>query len=437
MGTPTETVKEAHALLLSALADSDALADDIRGALVAIAAPNGKADPAIVAALADASPVRRGAAYIALIEGGPATERIRIKDSFQQVKDAVRKDTDVQEKFRGLWALVMITREKEFVPDLIAMAPQLPRGRIWQLEDLLLQLAGTAPEGGRFGKSPESLAKARDAWTGWWEQKGGGIDFVKFAYKPRIQGITDIVEWDRTGSGNGRFVSLGPDMKEKHHFAAGSMFDAKMMPNGRLTTIENYNQVLDRDLTGAVQKTRNLAQAVALQTLPNGGLLVVTRQFIYEFDKDGNQKWAYQRQNTADIVTGCRLPGGDTIFIVMNQKGENCFRLDAKGQLVGKGITVGLMTNYGYPQGIEVLGENSILMCESNQICEYDLKTGKAGWKYAVNVPTSVQRLPNGNTLIAAQNGNNSRAFEVDTAGDVLWEHKSKDGMTILKAYRR
>jgi hypothetical protein len=76
-------------------------------------------------------------------------------------------------------------------------------------------------------------------------------------------------------------------------------------------------------------------------------------------------------------------------------------------------------------------------MCEANQVAEYDLKTGKVGWKYAVNVPTGVQRLPNGNTLIAAHNNNQSRAIEVDPAGDVLWEYKSKDGHLILKAYRR
>lgn len=421
------------------LADSEVLADDIRGALVAIAAPGGKPDAALVAALADPSPIRRGAAYQALIEGGPANERIRIKESFEQVKAAIRKEEDVEQKFRALWSLILTTREKEFIPDLIAMTPQLPRGRIWQLEDLLLQLAGKVPEGGRFGKSPEALAKARDVWAAWWEQKSGSIDLVKLAYKPRIQGFTDIVEYDRTGNGNGRFVSLGPDLKEKHSFMSSSLFEAKMMPNGRITTIENYSQVLDRDLSGAVQKTRNVnQQPVAFQALPDGGMLLVSRQFIYEYDKDGAQKWVYQRQNTADIVSGCRLPGGDTLFITMAQQGSNCFRLDGKGNLKDKtGIAVGRMQNYGYTQGIEAISDETLLMCEGNQVAEYDLKTGKVGWKYSVNLPTGVQRLPNGNTLIAAHNNNRSRAIEIDSTGEVLWEYTSKDGHLILKAYRR
>jgi outer membrane protein assembly factor BamB len=95
------------------------------------------------------------------------------------------------------------------------------------------------------------------------------------------------------------------------------------------------------------------------------------------------------------------------------------------------------MQNYGFPQGIEVIGKESVLICEGNHVAEYDLKTGKQGWKYSVNLPTSVQRLPNGNTLIAALNNNQSRAIEIDPSGDILWEYKSKDGLSIQKAYRR
>ena len=417
------------------LADSESLADDIRGALVAIAAPNGKADPALVAALTDPSPVRRSAAYVALIEGGPATERIRIKDAFPQVKDAVRKDADPESKFRGLWSLVLITREKEFLPDLIAMIPQLSRGRIWQLEDLLLQLAGTHPEGGRFGKTPENLAKAKDAWTAWWEKKGAAIDLVKLEFKPRILGFTDIVEVDRNGFGRSRVVSLGPDQKEKWHFVAPSPIDVRMKPDGKLLIVENYNQVNDRDTTGAVLKVRNMNQPLSAQSLPNGGVVAVARQFIYEFDKDGGQTWTYQRQAVADILAGHRLPGGDTIFVTMAQQGENCFRVDSKGKLVGKGITIGRLQNIGLIVGMDAIGEESILICEMDKVAEYDLKTGKQGWKYMIPTPTSVQRLPSGNTLIASSNQN--RAVEVDPAGEVVWEYRGKDGLQVSKAYRR
>jgi hypothetical protein len=194
------------------VADTEAVADVIRGALVSLAARDGKADPALVAALSDKLPMRRAAAYVALTEGGPASERVRIPDAYPKVKEAVRADPDIEAKFIGLWTLALTTREKEFIPELIALVPQLPRGRIWQLEELLLLVAKEHPKDGRFLKSPEALAKARDAWLSWWKEKGEKLDLVKFEYKPRVVGITDIIEMDSRGYGPGAVVSLGPDL---------------------------------------------------------------------------------------------------------------------------------------------------------------------------------------------------------------------------------
>jgi hypothetical protein len=417
------------------MADTEALSDDIRGALVALAAPNGKADPAIVAALSDASPIRRGAAYIALIEGGNDKERIRVPDAYEQVKAAIRKETDSEQRFRGIWALLQTTKEKEFIPDLIAMIPQLPRGRIWQLEDLLLQLAGKHPEGGRFGKSPESLVKARDAWDAWWKAQNASVDLVKSPYKPRIQGITDIIEMDRSGYNRNRYVSLGPDMKEKCSFSSTSLFDAKLKPDGKVVTVENYSQVLERDQTGAITHTHNMNQPMTVHPEENGKLLVIARQFICELDKNYAQSWIYQRQNVADILAGARMPNGDTIFITNTQQGDNCFRLDAKGKLLDKKYTVGRMQNFGFVQSIAVTGDETILVCEADKVSEWDLKTGKSKWTFSINMPTGVQRLPNGNTLIASTNQN--RLVEVDPSNEVVWEYRAKEGLSVSKAYRR
>ena len=49
--------------------------------------------------------LRRTAAYVALVEGGTPGERIRIKDAYPLVKEAVRKETDVDAKFRGMSAM--------------------------------------------------------------------------------------------------------------------------------------------------------------------------------------------------------------------------------------------------------------------------------------------------------------------------------------------
>ena len=200
------------------LADDETIADSIRDALIGLAVKDGKADPSLIRALNDISKRCDGVQLTCrlLTLGGPPRERIRIKDAYPKVREAILNDKDPEAKFIGLWVLLLTTREKEFFPELIGLIPQVGRGRIWQLEDLLLQLAGSHPKDGRFLKSPESLARTRDAWLGWWKEKGGKVDFVKFEFNPRVLGVTDVIEIDNR-YGQGRIVSLGPDMKEKWH----------------------------------------------------------------------------------------------------------------------------------------------------------------------------------------------------------------------------
>ena len=140
---------------------------------------------------------------MALIKGGPTGERIHIPDAYPKVREAVLHDTDVAARFIGLRTLALTTREKEYLPETDRWGPKLPRGRIWQLEDLLLQFAGSHPKGGRFLKTPESLARAGDSWLSWWKEKGEAIDFVRFDYKERVAGFTDILELDASFIGPG------------------------------------------------------------------------------------------------------------------------------------------------------------------------------------------------------------------------------------------
>ena len=420
------------------LADSDALGEEIRGALVALAVRDGKADPAVVAGLTDPFPVRRGACYVALVEGGPPGERVRAKDAYPQVKEAVRKDTDPEAKFRGLWALALTTREKEFIPDLIALVPQLPRGRLWQVEELLLQLAGEHPEGGRFGKSPEALAKARDAWAAWWAKAGGATDLAKLAFKPRLQGFTDLVMFDQSGFGRSAVSSLGPDLTEKWRMVSANFhpFDARVQADGKIVVVEqNFGRVTERDAAGAIRKTVPLNQPVGVESLADGGRVYVCRGMVIEHDKDGKQTNLYTRPNNQfDILAGRRLPGGDTVIVTNSPNGANCFRLDAKLKEVGKPLTLGRLQNQ-FMVGLDVVGEDKLLVCEFDKVAEYDMKTEKAVWKHATPQPTSVQRLPNGNTLVASLTAN--KVVEVDPAGEVVWEYQAKDGLRIARAYRR
>lgn len=417
------------------LADSEHLADEIRAALVPLAAPGGTPDPALVAALSDSSPVRRGAAYVALVEGGPEKERVRIKASYDQVKAAVRADADPEAKFRGLWSLALTTREKEFVPDLIALVPSLPWGRLAQLEDLLLQVAGEHPPGGRFADTKERRAAAKDAWAGWWADKGAGVDLAKLAYKPRVRGYTDLVEVTANSfNRDGRVVTLGPDGRPRQQEVDGPI-DARVFPDGRLLTVERWQDVVERDPAGRVLgDPQRVNQGQMVEPLASGGRLVVGRPMVVEFGPDGKQVWGFVRAAN-DVAAARRLPNGDTVVLTTGQAGPNCLRLDAKGKEVGKAVTLGRVPQQSTHYALAVAGDDKVLIGEPGQVGEYDLATGKLGWKYEIAGPTSVQRLVNGNTLIASLGGN--RAVEVDPAGQVVWEYKPKDRMQVARAYRR
>lgn len=434
------------------LADDETVANDIRQALVALAVKDGAAEPALIAALSDPAPLRRAAAYVALIEGGPANERIRIKDAYPKVKEAILQDADPEAKFTGLWSLTFTTREKEFLPELINLIPKVGRGRIWQIEDLLLQLAGEHPKDGRFLKSPESLTKARDAWLGWWKEKGERIDLIKFDYKPRITGFTDIIEMDRQGFGQGRIVSLGPDMKEKWRITnVNNPTDMRVTPDGRVYVVEsNNNRITQRTTTGTILKTQTaFNQPLNIDLLPDGGLLVICRNNIYEFNKNGGQDWVYARQQY-DITTGRRLPNGETLFVTNayqnpgNPPIKNGLRLEKNKEVPTKALTLATVQQ---PQAMDVIGENRILVCErdfqangqfTDRVAEYDLTTGKRTWSYNCpndSAPTSCQRLPNGNTLICLMNRN--QLIEVDPSGEIVWEYQARDGLRVGRGYRR
>jgi hypothetical protein len=417
------------------LADDDANAELIRNALIAMAVRDGKAEPALVAALNNASAVRRGAAYIALTLGGPTTERIRIKDAYPQLREAVLHEKEPEAKFVGLWTLLQTTHEKEFVPELIALIPQAGRGRIWQLEDLLLQLAGSHPKDGRFLKSKESLEKSRDAWLAWWKEKGDKVDLVKLEFKPTVLGITDVIEMDYRGYGQGRILSIGPDMKEKWRInGVNNPTDFKFLTNDRILVVEsNTNRITERKSDGTLVSSRTIMQQpLNIFKSADGGMLVVCRNRIVDFDKDWNQRFEYSRPNF-DIMAGLRLPKGDVLCVTnTNQATTVGVKLDSKLKETDKTYTFGRVQNL---QSMDAIDDEKILLCEHDRVAEYDLKTGKQTWNHVCASPTSCQRLTNGNTLITLLNSN--QVIEVDPSGEAVWEYAAKDGLRVGRARRR
>lgn len=421
-------------------AEEEILLTALREALTTLAVgPDGKADPALLAALEDRHPLRRKLAMLALIEGGPADRTIRVPDAYPRVRQAARQETHLETRFAVLWTLLLITRQNEFLPDLLALIPSLPRGHLWQLEDLLLQLTDhQPPPGGRFLKDPASLAKARDAWLQWWKEKGQHLDLATFRYQPRIQGITAIVEVDVRGYAQGRAFVLGPDMRESRSVTGLNYpCDMKLLPNGHILVAEmNTSRVVEFDANGTQVRAQFInQQPFALEILENGDIQVICRNNVYLFDKQWKQKQLYSRPNY-DIVAGCRLPSGETLLIRNVAQGSTGFRIDAQFKELRDTHSFARMNHL---QNVEPIDNERILVCEYNRVAEYNLKTGKLLWHYNCNNPNSAQRLPNGNTLITLMNDQpNGRVIELDPSGEIVWEYQPKDpGLRPIRAWRR
>lgn len=423
------------------LADSVHVSDAICHTLAVVAVRDGKPDPDVVKALTDATAVRRAAAVVALIVAGG---RDRVAAVYPRLLQAAATETDPDAKFRMNFALAIDARESEAVGRLLTQLPDLPRGRLWQAEDLLLQLAGKDAPKAVLGRSTESRVTARDTWQDWWSKAAPTRDLASFEYVPRVTGNTIITLLDARGFSAGQVVELGPDMKERWRITGLSHpLDAQVLADGTFAIVEqSANRVTIRDSDGRVLATRTTpdpnqnrghCMPQQVQVLPNGNLLVTYQNLVVEFrSKTGEEVLRYS-PGALDIRGARRLANGETV--VLFQAPPRVVTLDAQGKEVPeRTLKVGPL----YFQAQIVESEpGRILVAEQNRVAEYDRRDGKAVWVKTVNMPRSVQRLPNGNTLVVETTPQPSRLVEYAPNGEEVWSHAATGGYQIFRGYRR
>ena len=143
--------------------DDDVLAE-IEVALVAVTVREGKADSAVLKALADPSPVRRGAAANALCKAGGTAFHGEVRPLLADKMPSVR--------LRAALGLVS-AHDPEAVPILIDLLAHLAPPQRVPVEEFLSGLAGewavSAPKGG------DALSRRlrRDVWAAWWKNVEG------------------------------------------------------------------------------------------------------------------------------------------------------------------------------------------------------------------------------------------------------------------------
>jgi hypothetical protein len=393
------------ALLAFAPAAQDAtLLDDVAAALARAGVREGKADPLLVKALADAAPARRAVAAEALARGKAADQR-----------DAVRKllaDTDSTVRERVALALLG-ARDKEAVPALINLLGELPRDRRYAVEDALYRVAGD--------KAPPADGDARkqqEAWRAWWKAEADKLDLAKLDLGGRAAGLTVLTQYMGSVT-QGRVTAVDaagtvrwqiPDLR----YAV----DVQVLgPDRVLVTEYSGRTVSERDSTGKVLwQTATNGLPIGARRLPNGNTFIVMRNRLSEVNRDGQEVLGIDQPQLIQAATRLR----DGRIGVVTTGGQ--FRLlDAKGQEVKSFPLGGALLAIG--GNVEVLPNGHVLapLYSSNKVVELNAD-GKQVWEHAFQLPTSVMRLANGNTLIAGRQS--GLVVEVDRSGKEVWRYQ-------------
>ncbi|MFO0938183.1 MAG: hypothetical protein U0798_16890 [Gemmataceae bacterium] len=319
---------------------------------------------------------------------------------------------------------------------LIELLPQVARGRVWQIEDMLLQLAGKDAPKAKYGKSKDSLESYRNSWKKWWTEKRSATDLAKFNYAPRTDGTLLIVEMNSQGYGMGNVTLYSPNLKEKVKFLnLAQPMDAVSLPGNRIAVAEqNSSRVTIRNyMNDVLHSIDGINQPMNLQLLASGKIFVIQRNGAAEYDLEGKKGWSYDRAGNNYDVDGARqFPNGECIFFVHGDQKNNCVRVGRDCKEIGKPFPLGQIY---YQPALEVISNDEFYMTDYNKISKYSIKDKKANWTHNVSGVTCLQQLPNGNLLYVLSNQN--KVVEITPEKEEVWEHQFTSGMRLMKAYRR
>jgi hypothetical protein len=401
--------------------DEEMVAEAVRASLADLAVRDGKAEPALVAALADTSAVKRGAAGFALA-------RARLAEHLPAVRKLLA-DPDPRVRLRVGLALCA-ARDKEALSVLIRLLDELPAEETGRVEDLLYRLAGDKPAPELPGTDAASRRKYREAWEGWWKEQQAKIDPARLEQASRTLGFTLVVLLDL-----GRVMDLdGANQPRWQIEGLGLPLDVQLLPGEQRVLIAEHkaNRVTERDLKGEVKWEYKIDEPLAAQRLPNGHTFIASKSSLVELDKAGKEVFTYTRSDGADFMKATKLRNGD-IACILRLGVPRFVRLRPKGkdfeEVNGFGVDLG--TSGGR---IDVLPNGNILIPElrNNRVVEYDAE-GKAVRELAVEQPIAAVRLPNGHTLVTSMS--QKRAVELDRRGKEVWEYKNTTRVT--RAFRR
>src|SRR3989442_9627627 len=159
--------------------------DEICKALGAVATRDGKVEPAVIQALTDKVPLKRGAA-------GEAIARAKVAGELPTLRKLL-KDADAGVRLRVALSLVPY-KEKEIVPVLVEAMGHLSADHLWPAEEILVGLAGDNAPPVSLGTNEAGRKACQEAWTAWLAKHGKDLDLAKLDQPTTMLGYTLLAQ---------------------------------------------------------------------------------------------------------------------------------------------------------------------------------------------------------------------------------------------------
>lgn len=377
-------------------ADNAEVAEAIRVGLAALAVRDGQPDKALVTALADRSPTRRGAAAEALTRAGVKGERAAVRKLLADPVPEVRLRTAAVLTYAG---------DRDAVPVLIGLLEVLPRREVELVEDILYRLAEgqSAVPAVPLGNKAEERKKCRDAWEQWWAVHQEKANLAQLGAQPRPLNYTLLVLLDEN-----RVLEV--DARNQILWQIGGLqlpLDVQMLGNDRVLVAEyEGNRVTERDREGKIKWEHSVIGPVVAQRLANGHTFIATAQQLLEINGEGRTVFTFLPPNGERIMKAVKLANGESLCLIASagfndREQPRILRVSADRKVVRSfPVNLALHLSGGRIQG---LANGNVLVphCQENKVSEYD-RDGKEVWKLETEQPVIATRLPNGHTLVTA-----------------------------------
>ncbi|MFQ3592563.1 MAG: HEAT repeat domain-containing protein [Gemmataceae bacterium] len=404
------------------VAESDELTEQLTELLATLACPGGKADPVLIKALSDKSPLRR-------IAAAQAIARAKATGAFDEVKKLL-EDRDVLVRAR-VAATLTGAGEKAAILPLIQTLKEIPLDNAWEIEDLLMKIAAAKAPSVPLSETKEAREKAVAAWEKWYKEAEASLDLTKLDLSSNVSSGQLIVleQYNPRKGGQGRVLELDGLGKVRWELPVNYPTDAQILRNGNVLVVEQQNRVTERDRKGKILWEKYFNSPFMLERLPNGQTFLGCRNALMIVDKEGKQVFNYP-YTTNTILGARRFRDGSMALVAYS--GEY-IRIDKSGKEL-KRFTIPNIAMFGL-SGADILpGDRVIVSIQgNNRVAEFNAE-GKEVWGTTIQQPMPPTRLNNGNTLVSS--ANQPILVEIDRKGKIVKEWKGLP-TNPYRAFRR